>query len=148
MQLILFIGLQAVGKSTFYARQFADTHVRLNLDMLRTRHRERLLFEACLAAKQPTVIDNTNPTATERARYIGPARAAKFEVIGYYFAADVEACARRNEARRARRRVPAAGLFGTLGRLERPSLAEGFDMLHHVRSENGDFVIEAWRDEF
>jgi hypothetical protein len=44
--------------------------------------------------------------------------------------------------------VPAAGLFGTLGRLERPSLAEGFDMLHHVRSENGDFVIEAWRDEF
>ena len=63
MQLLLFCGVQASGKSSYYKAHFADTHIRLNLDMLRTRHREALLFHACLQAKQPCVIDNTNPTA-------------------------------------------------------------------------------------
>ena len=61
MELIIFIGCQASGKSTFFKRYFSDTHIRLNLDMLKTRHRERILFQACLAAKQKCVVDNTNP---------------------------------------------------------------------------------------
>lgn len=72
MELIILIGLQGSGKSTFSAQRFTDTHIRLNLDMLKTRHREHLLFEACLAAKQPMVIDNTNPTPEDRARYMTP----------------------------------------------------------------------------
>ena len=149
MQLALLIGLQATGKSAFCARRFADTHVRLNMDMLRTRHRERLLLDACLAAKQPVVLDNTNPTAAERARYVLPARAAGFRVTGYYFAADVDLCVRRNEARPPGRRVPPAGLFGTLGRLERPTFAEGFDELYYVRGTDGGdgFAVEPWREE-
>ena len=146
MQLLLFIGLQATGKSTFFARRFADTHLRLSMDMLRTRHRERLLVGACLAAKQPVVIDNTNPTRTERARYIAPAREAGFAVHGYYFAADVDECVRRNDARPDGRRVPAAGLFGTLKRLERPGTGEGFDALFYVRCAGGDFAVEPWRE--
>src|SRR3712207_7912749 len=62
----LFRSLQGSGKSTFYARRFADTHVRLNLDMLRTRHREDILLHACLAAQQPFVAANTNPTPPDR----------------------------------------------------------------------------------
>jgi hypothetical protein len=32
--------------------------------------------------------------------------------------------------------------------MERPSAEEGFDELHDVRiDEDGDFVIEEWRDE-
>ena len=41
MELIIFIGLQAAGKSTFYKKNFSDIHIRINLDMLRTRHREK-----------------------------------------------------------------------------------------------------------
>ncbi len=82
MVLILFIGLQASGKSTFYRRRFIDSQLRINLDMLRTRHRERLLFESGLPAKQDIVIDNTNPTIKDRARYIVPARRAGFRVTG------------------------------------------------------------------
>jgi hypothetical protein len=53
MQLVLFVGVQASGKSTFFRQRFAETHLRLSLDVLRTRHREAILFNACLEAKQP-----------------------------------------------------------------------------------------------
>jgi predicted kinase len=143
MQLILFVGLQGSGQSTFFARRFADTHVRLNMDMLVTRHRERLLFEACWAAKPLTVIDNTNPTREERARDIEAARAARFAVVGYYFQSSVETCRQRNESRT--RVVPLVGLLGTAKRLVRPTLAEGFDALYYVRPDGeGDFVVEPW----
>ena len=85
MELVLFTGIQAAGKSTFFRERFFDTHVRVNLDMLRTRHRERVLFEACLSAKQPLVVDNTNLTREARAGYIEPARRAGFGVVCYYF---------------------------------------------------------------
>ena len=59
MECIIFTGTQACGKSTFYLERFFRTHVRINLDMLRTRRRERLLIEACLEAGQPFVVDTT-----------------------------------------------------------------------------------------
>lgn len=74
MEAVIFIGLQAAGKSSFYREKFIDTHIRINLDMLKTRHRETILLNACLEAKQPLVIDNTNPTIEERKRYILPDR--------------------------------------------------------------------------
>ena len=49
--LVLFIGLQASGKSSFYRERFFGTHVRVNLDMLKTRNRESLLVTACLQGK-------------------------------------------------------------------------------------------------
>ena len=46
MELVIFTGLQASGKTTFYGTRFRDSHVRINLDMLKTRHREELLVKA------------------------------------------------------------------------------------------------------
>lgn len=57
MEAVIFIGLQATGKSSFYLKEFHQTHIRLNLDMLKTRHRERLLMAACLEAKQSFVME-------------------------------------------------------------------------------------------
>jgi predicted kinase len=34
LEAVIFIGLQAAGKSTFYLRRFFRTHVRINMDML------------------------------------------------------------------------------------------------------------------
>jgi predicted kinase len=148
MQLILFVGLQGCGKSTFYARHFANSHVRINLDMLKTRHRERLIFHACLETLQPTVIDNTNPTVEERAQYIVPAKARGFEVAGYYFQSRIEDCKRRNELRSQDQAVPLVGLLGTARRLVHPNRDEGFDKLFYVRiDETGEYVVEEWRDE-
>lgn len=145
---VLFIGIQGVGKTTFYRERFFDTHLRLSMDMLRTRHREGILLRAMIAAKQPFVVDNTNPTKAERARYIEPARAAGFRVIGYYFRADVDACLRRNACRPDATRVPTAGLLGTYKRLELPELGEGFDELHYVRSnDEAGFTVSEWRND-
>ncbi|HEY2584545.1 MAG TPA: AAA family ATPase [Tepidisphaeraceae bacterium] len=145
MELIVFVGVQGSGKSTFYARRFIDTHIRLNLDMLKTRNRESILFEACLAAKQPTVIDNTNPTPADRARYILPAKAQRFRAVGYYFQSTVEECKRRNALRSEGRAIPLPGLLGTHTRLVPPRREEGFDELHVVRiAEDGQFLVEPW----
>ena len=146
MQLVVFTGIQAVGKTTFFRDRFFDTHVRINLDMLRTRHRERLLFEACLVAKQSVVVDNTNVSRTDRANYIVPARAAGFCIVGYYFRSVLAESMTRNAAREGAARVPERGLLGAAGRLEKPELSEGFDALHYVRIEDG-FVVEPWRTQ-
>lgn len=34
---IIFVGIQPSGKSTFYHDRFSNTHLRINLDMLKTR---------------------------------------------------------------------------------------------------------------
>lgn len=132
MEAILLCGLQASGKSTFYKARFADTHVRINLDMLRTRRREALLLDACLAAGARFVIDNTNPTRDDRRRYIAPALAAGFSVAGYYFRATVPEVLRRNAARSDKAPIPEAGVRGTASRLQVPSPDEGFHRLWAV----------------
>jgi len=148
MEAVIFIGLQASGKSTFHMRQFSRTHVRINMDMLKTKHRERLLLDACLAGKQSFVIDKVNAAAPDRATYIRAAKAAGFQVVGYYFQSKLDDCLARNAARPEAERVPDTAIMGTYKRLQLPSLDEGFDRLYYVRTTNdGDFVVEEWRDE-
>jgi predicted kinase len=148
VEAVIFCGAQATGKSSFYKERFFRTHVRINLDMLKTRHREELLLGACIAAKQPFVVDNTNPTPEERARYIEPARAAAFRVIGYYFESKIDDALRRNSLRAPAERIPDSGVRGTHARLKLPDRKEGFDALYYVRvATDGTFLVEEWRDE-
>ena len=112
--------------------------------MLRTRHRESRFLETCLATQQRFVVDNTNPTAAERQRYIGPARAARFRVVGYFFDALPHEAIGRNEARTTAAQVPVTGVLGTHKRLEAPDLSEGFDEVYRVRiTGEGRFTVDA-----
>lgn len=148
MEAIIFIGIQASGKSTFYKQRFFDTHVRINLDMLRTHARENALLQACLSCGQPFVVDKMNYTFNHRRRYIDAARGAGFRVVGYYFQSRVSDCLVRNAARTGSKRIPEAGILGIVTQLERPSLNEGFNELFHVQiGDRGEFVVSPWREE-
>ena len=82
MEAIIFTGLQASGKSTFFQQRFFNTHVRINLDMLRSRNREKQLMQVCIQTQQPFVVDNTNPTREDRHKYIEAAKAAGAVSVG------------------------------------------------------------------
>jgi predicted kinase len=86
--------------------------------MLRTRNREDIVLYACLAAKAPIVVDNTNPTRGQRLRYLSLARAAVYESVAlYYFQTTVDDAVARNASRAEHTRVPesaASTLFMTI----------------------------------
>lgn len=145
MEAVVFIGLQASGKSSFYKERFFSTHVRISLDLLRTRNRERLLLAVCLETQQPFVIDNTNPTRQERTHYIKAAKSAGYSVQGYYFRSKAEECLARNQQRTTQ--VPEVGILSTAQKLELPTMDEGFKGLKYVQLTETGFVVEEWSDE-
>ena len=138
MEALIFIGIQGSGKTTFYREHFLDTHVRISLDQLKTRDRERIFLETCLRTGQRFVIDNTNIKIADRARYIAAARRARFRVKGYFFETTVRDALRRNAQRSGKAVIPAAGVVGAFKRLERPALSEGFDELYLVSRDCHD----------
>ena len=148
MEAVILIGVQASGKSTFCKQRFYDTHLRINLDMLRTKHRENLMLSACLEAKQSFVIDKTNPTVETRAKYISLAKFHKFKVIGYYFQSKLEDALQRNSQREGKAQIDERGVRAVHSKLELPTFAEGFDELFYVRiDENNEFIVEEWKDD-
>jgi predicted kinase len=143
MEMIVFCGIQGAGKSVFYAERFAQTHVRLNLDMLRTGNRQDILLHACLAAQQPVVMDNTNPLARQRRRFSALGKAAGFQTALYFFDVPLEEALRRNASRSGAARVPDLAIRGTAAKLERPTADEGFDQTFRVTAdETGGWIIE------
>ncbi len=148
MEAVIFVGIQGAGKSTFFKERFFDSHIRINLDMLRTRHREKLIFEACLEAKQKFVLDNTNLTREEREKYIVKAKSFGFKVIGYYFQTNLTKAIEQNNKREGKAKIPERGLLGAFKRLQIPNFAEGFDELLYVWVDDENrFVVENWKDE-
>jgi predicted kinase len=143
MEAIVLCGVQGSGKTTLYRDRFIDTHVRVSMDLLRTRHREAEFVSLCLQTRQPFVVDNTNPTPADRARYVEPARAAGFTVIGYLVDVDHAEALGRNAERAGKARVPVSGVMGTAKRLQRPAPEEGFDELWHATAAPGG----GWRIE-
>ena|SRR4028119_1384818 len=148
MQLIIFIGIPGCGKSTFYQQNFFHTHLRINLDMLRTRNRENKLLSFCFQTSMPAVIDNTNVRLQDRINYISMAKSHRFTVTGYYFESNLQACLERNSRRMGRQHVSEKGIRSKYYQLQTPSLTEGFDDLLYVQlKDNFTFTIKPWQDE-
>jgi hypothetical protein len=131
MEAIVLCGVQGSGKTTLYRDRFAATHEHVNLDVLGSRAREAKLLEACLEEGRPFVVDNTNPTASDRARYVDAARAAGFKVIGYLVEGDGES-----------EHVGPGKAAATRRRFVRPAPEEGFDELWHAVNRPGGDSLE------
>ena len=143
---IILIGLQASGKSSFYHEKWEGDYVHINLDTLHTRNKERLLLEDCLQKGYSFVVDNTNPTAADREKYISRAKEYGYETEGYFFKSVIADCVERNSKRAGKARVPDKAIVHTSNLLEMPSLREGFARLYFVRMEQNGFVVEDWRE--
>lgn len=132
MEAVIFCGIQATGKSTFYKTHFFATHVRISMDLLNTRNREAIFLDACVSSFQKFVVDNTNVGKEDRLKYISLARKHKYKVIGYYFQSAITEAISRNSGRTGKAFIPEAGIRGTYNRLQLPCKEEGFDELYYV----------------
>lgn len=144
---VLMAGIPGSGKTTFCRERLFPSHLYISLDQLRTRSAETELFAFALGRNKNCVVDNTNVSAAERSRYIPQAKAAGARVVCFFFEPDVDACVSRNAKRSGRARVPDPAIRQRASEWQRPSLAEGFDELHVVRIEDGEFKVEECNEE-
>src|SRR3954469_15364260 len=109
MELVILVGLQGSGKTTLFRERFAATHAHVSKDNFRSNprpaRRQRHLIAEAFAAGRSVAVDNTNPTAADRAELVEIARAAGAAVECYAFPSDVDACLRRNALREGKARV-------------------------------------------
>lgn len=145
-EMIIFIGIQASGKTTFYHEQLAQ-YAHISLDILHTRNKERIALEECFALGKSMVIDNTNPTAADREGYISKAKENGYYIAGYFFRSCIGDCVERNEKREGKAKVPRTAIAATSNKLEMPCYAEGFDKLYFVHIENGQMIVEDWKEQ-
>ena len=139
MELCIFIGIQASGKSTFFRTHFASTHVHVSKDMLRPGKtlnktaKQLLLVETALQDGMSVVVDNTNPTHEDREPLIVLGHRYGAKVVGYVFQSSVQEARQRNSERIGKARVPDVALYITASKLVIPTHEEGFDVLYDVR---------------
>ena len=141
----IIIGIQGSGKSEFCRRYLPDI-IRVNLDTLKTRSNEKRLLEDCYERGCDYVVDNTNPTLEDRARYIMPAKEKGYRIVGYFMQSRLQDCIRRNNQREGKEVIPAKAIAMTSNRLILPSRAEGFDELYFVSNNGVEMTISEWRD--
>jgi len=108
-EIVILMGLPGAGKTTFYQSFFAASHAHISKDLWpnareRDQRQQRLLAEH-LGAGRPVVVDNTNPTAKERAALIAAAQAHGARVVGYFFDITTRQAVARNAERTGRAKV-------------------------------------------
>ena len=141
----IMMGIQGSGKSEF-CRRFLPGVERINLDTLNTRKKERRIIDACHVRGVDYVIDNTNPTKGDRARYIPDAKEMGYRVVGYFMQSRLQDCIARNDLREGKERIPAKAIAMTSNMLEMPGKAEGFDELYFVANDGAEMTVSEWRE--
>jgi predicted kinase len=135
-ELIILIGLQASGKSSFYRRRFSHSHELISKDRMKNRRnkakRQEMLLERSLASGRSLVLDNTNPTRDDRLNIIQIGKKYRARIIAYYFVPDLQANLCRNRKRIGRERVPDIAIYSVAKKLQEPSYLEGFDEIWRV----------------
>ena len=144
--MIIIIGIQGSGKSTFYRKYLADNFIHINLDTLKTRYQERLLIDQCIQQGKSMAVDNTNPTKVDRQRYIPLAKAAGYQIIGCFMESKLQTCIERNNLRTGTAKIPATAIAATSYKLQMPSFDEGFDAIYFVKNDGKTMTVEKWRE--
>lgn len=151
MELIILMGLQGAGKSTFYHTRLAATHIHVSKDNFRNASnrdkRQRQLIEEALGEGRSVAVDNTSPSPIVREPLIALGRSFGATIIGYYFESNMSECLERNSRRIGVARVPDIALQITFPQLKKPTYSEGFDHLYYVRIGSAmQFEVQSWSE--
>jgi predicted kinase len=131
-EIVVLCGVPGSGKSTIAKTRFAN-YVRINLDTVKTRNKERLAILQAINNGDSIVVDSTNTTRKARTRYVEIARAHRIPTRCIFLECPVEIALRRNANRRGKEKVPDFVLRFYFKRIELPSKSEGFDSVEIVR---------------
>ncbi|HAA55190.1 MAG TPA: kinase [Myxococcales bacterium] len=135
MPLVIFVGLQASGKSTFFKLHFDPTQPYISKDAMSGSGKEQRLqrrVRAYLEEGRSVVVDNTHPTPMCRQALIELGRAYGAPVWGVYFETSLEDALKRNALRSGRQRVPEKIMITQHRRMIPPQKREGFDRIFLV----------------
>ena len=85
---VILIGIPGAGKSTFYRERFANTHVHISLDVLKTRARERTVLQECIAAGRSFVVKVEGGVARYAPVRVGVSEGERVELLSGIAAGD------------------------------------------------------------
>ena len=129
--LIIMMGIQGSGKSTFCDLFLADGYDRVN-----TYDKARAAFDG----GADVIFDAINSRHTERADCISVAKAAGYRVIGYCLDRDIEDCV-------ASSKVARDEIYATFESFEMPDVDECYDELYRVENDGEIMAICPWGEE-
>lgn len=146
LDLVLFVGPPAAGKTSFYRLHFAQhDYVWINQDTLKTAARCQAVARESLKAGKSVVIDNTNRNVATRSHYFDIARElGNVQVRCVFFDVSEDLCWHNNLFRvraglqplnESRQLLPKLAISSYFHTLERPRKEEGFD---------ADIVVVEW----
>lgn len=150
LTLVVFTGLPASGKSTFYVEAMSANFGLVSKDLMAKKAgkqgRMMKIVRAYLEQGKSLAVDNTNPRVEDRAPLIQIAREFQAKVVCLHFTGSEDDCRRRNAGREGKAYVPPSGFHTIAMRFVAPTWAEGFDEIHQVRLvEGAGFVIRPLR---
>jgi predicted kinase len=132
---IILVGLQGAGKTSYFEKNLAGTHVHISRDVQKTGERELALFRECLSAGRSLVVDDTNTTRAVRAPFVAAAKAARFTVKAVFFDTPTRTAIGRNNYRKDKNPIPVPAILRTAKVLQPPSLDEGFELIKVIEPE-------------
>ncbi|XP_014665747.1 PREDICTED: bifunctional polynucleotide phosphatase/kinase-like [Priapulus caudatus] len=148
-EVVVCVGLPASGKSFFVKKWLIPRgYVRVNRDLLGSWQKCVVRCQRELADGRSVVVDNTNPDAESRARYVECARQARVACRCFLFDVSIEHARHNNDFRLlsgtdgAHVPVNDMVLNSHRARYQQPTLAEGFTEIVKVNFVP-DFTCEA-----
>lgn len=154
LKLIILVGIQASGKTSFFRRHLAKESIHVSLDNWRGKGNVRAKefhaieegLDALAAGKAAAlVVDNTNASVETRRRYFDYAALAAarlgrpVELTAYWFDEPLADCLARNALRPLNPPtgepyfVPPSAIAACHARLQPPTYSEGFSRIFRVR---------------
>ena len=146
MEAIIFIGIPASGKSTFYRVNFLNSHYLISNDLLNTKNEEWEMIDFCLETNKNMVIDNTNYSKETRLAYINKFKHHNYNVIGYFFEVDVNRSIKWNNEREKSKIIPDVAIRTINAKIEKPKISEGYDKLYHIVYIRNKLIVKDYVD--